>query len=253
MPDSASILVKDLALLAFFAPICEELFKGIAVAFFLPSIKGPKHGFQIGFTIGLGFALIENFQYIGLSLIGGPLQITMTILIRGIGSIPGHAVWTAITGTAIGWFVIDSNYVNKYNNKEKKIFNDADYSIFDPLDVGNSGKSLNGLNDKKPWSLLDKNSEVIINQISVDKLPNKYVRYGFYSPKSIINALILSILGHSFWNGSSYFSFYLPDERNLEPNMVIFISFVWTSILIVTMLYTTIQLLRGIRSLDIEN
>ena len=253
LPASVSILVKDLALLAIFAPLCEELFKGIAVAFFLPSIKGPKHGFQIGFTIGLGFALIENFQYIGLSLIGGPLQITMTILIRGIGSIPGHAVWTAITGTAIGWSVIDSNYVNKYNNKEKMAFNDADYSIFDPLDVGNSGKSLDKLNDKRPWSLLDKNSEVINNQIPVDKLEKKYVNSGFYSPKSIIKALILSILGHSFWNGSSYFSFYLPEENNLAPNMVIFISFVWTSILIITMLYTTIQLLRGIRSLDIEN
>jgi len=121
------------------------------------------------------------------------------------------------------------------------------------LDTGNSDKSLDKLNDKKTWSLLDKNSEIINNQISTDKLPKKYVKSGFYSPKSVINALILSILGHSFWNGSSYFSFYLPDERNLAPNMVIFISFVWTTILIVTMLYTTIQLLRGIRFLDIEN
>ncbi|MGB1495464.1 MAG: PrsW family glutamic-type intramembrane protease, partial [Candidatus Thalassarchaeaceae archaeon] len=65
------------------------------------------------FTVGLGFALIENFQYIGISLMGGPLGITITILIRGIGSIPGHAVWTAVTGTALGWVVKETDFKTK--------------------------------------------------------------------------------------------------------------------------------------------
>ena len=72
IPSSFPLWASDLCLLAISAPFCEEIFKGIAVALFLPSIKGPKHGFQVGFTVGLGFALIENFQYIGISLMGGP-------------------------------------------------------------------------------------------------------------------------------------------------------------------------------------
>ena len=31
----------------------------------------------------------------------------MTIFIRGIGSIPGHAVWTGLTGGAIGWTMMN--------------------------------------------------------------------------------------------------------------------------------------------------
>ena len=113
IPSTFPLWASDLCLLAISAPFCEEIFKGIAVALFLPSIKGPKHGFQVGFTVGLGFALIENFQYIGISLMGGPLGITITILIRGIGSIPGHAVWTAVTGTALGWLVKETDFKTK--------------------------------------------------------------------------------------------------------------------------------------------
>ena len=79
----------EFILLAFWAPICEEIFKAMAVAIFFPFIMGPKHGFQVGFTVGLGFALIENFQYIGLSVFGGTPR-HLLLFSRGIGSIPGR-------------------------------------------------------------------------------------------------------------------------------------------------------------------
>jgi hypothetical protein len=80
------------------APIGEELCKAAAIWFFASKIRSPKHGFQIGFTVGLGFAILENLQYIGFS--GGDAT---TVLVRGIGSIPGHAIWTGLTGAAMGW------------------------------------------------------------------------------------------------------------------------------------------------------
>ena len=46
------------------APVGEELCKAGAIWFFASKIKSPKHGFQIGFTVGLGFAILENLMYI---------------------------------------------------------------------------------------------------------------------------------------------------------------------------------------------
>ena len=43
------------------APVGEELCKAGAIWFFASKIKSPKHGFQIGFTVGLGFAILENY------------------------------------------------------------------------------------------------------------------------------------------------------------------------------------------------
>ena len=78
----------------------------MAVALFLPYIKGPKHGFQVGFTVGLGFALIENFQYIGVSLLG-VLSPPRSQYWSEVSVNPRHAVWTAVAGTAIGWMATD--------------------------------------------------------------------------------------------------------------------------------------------------
>ncbi len=276
IPNNFPSWANELAILAISAPLCEELFKGLAIAFFLPLIKGPKHGFQIGFTVGLGFALIENFQYVGLSLAGGPLGVTMTILVRGIGSIPAHAVWAGVTGTAIGWLSLEPNIKNKINNFSKinlinnKVNNHTNISnykynlITNPDSISPLGNNI--YDENKPWLLLDKNSNIINenshktydyyeNSYSTHKetVYNKYENSGLMPPKSILNALFIAIFGHSFWNATSYMAYYLPESNNFNTSYVILISIVWTIFLVLCVLYIAIQLLRGVRSIDIPN
>ena len=86
------------------APIGEEIFKLLAICLFLPTIRNAKKGFQVGFTVGLGFALIENLVYILGSAFGGAPSLTLTALMRGIGSIPAHGLWTGISGFGLGYY-----------------------------------------------------------------------------------------------------------------------------------------------------
>ena len=102
IPASLSAEVTEFLIITLSAPIGEELCKGLAAALFIGRMRGRKHGFQIGFTVGLGFAMIENLQYILLSFGSGYVGFTFTALIRGLGSIPGHAFWTGLTGFALG-------------------------------------------------------------------------------------------------------------------------------------------------------
>ena len=69
-------------------------------------IDSSRRGLQVGFTVGLGFAMLENLQYVLLSLVAEPTTAAFsygfTSVIRGVGSIPGHAVWTGLSGYALG-------------------------------------------------------------------------------------------------------------------------------------------------------
>nr|WP_229778884.1 MULTISPECIES: PrsW family glutamic-type intramembrane protease [Microbacterium] len=89
------------------APIVEELWKGLGVflIFLLArrAFDGPVDGIVYGALVGAGFAFTENIQYFGLSLIeGGGEQLTVTFVVRGLFSPFAHAMFTAITGFAIG-------------------------------------------------------------------------------------------------------------------------------------------------------
>jgi len=283
IPSSFPLWATELALLALGAPLCEELFKGMAVALFLPSIKGPKHGFQVGFTVGLGFALIENFQYIGSSLLGGPLAATLTILVRGIGSIPGHAVWTAMTGTAIGWMATDKAFKARMTWRAKSLAisaidiaeglgldtdGDGDLSGFDGerptleeavkdamveqtgqdgawLVMDPSQSSLPGLGDPANYSV-----EMGDYGVSYSKPPDSTDLPISFSPKSLGPALGLAMVGHSLWNGTSYLSGFVPGKMGFGEVGTGLAVLGWTIILIATILMVARRLLRGIRTLD---
>ncbi|WP_243225022.1 PrsW family intramembrane metalloprotease [Microbacterium sp. CIAB417] len=89
------------------APIVEEVFKGLGVfLIFLMARRtfdGPVDGIVYGALVGAGFAFTENIQYFAISLIeGGGEQLTVTFVLRGLMSPFAHAMFTALTGFAIG-------------------------------------------------------------------------------------------------------------------------------------------------------
>lgn len=89
------------------APIVEEFFKGLGVflIFLLArrAFDGPVDGVVYGALVGAGFAFTENIQYFAISLIeGGGEQLTVTFAVRAILSPFAHAMFTSVTGFAIG-------------------------------------------------------------------------------------------------------------------------------------------------------
>ncbi|RKN68359.1 MULTISPECIES: PrsW family intramembrane metalloprotease [unclassified Microbacterium] len=89
------------------APIVEEFWKGLGVfLIFLVARRafdGPVDGVVYGALVGAGFAFTENIQYFAISLIeGGGEQLTATFVVRALLSPFAHAMFTALTGFAIG-------------------------------------------------------------------------------------------------------------------------------------------------------
>ncbi|BDZ38592.1 hypothetical protein GCM10025863_12060 [Microbacterium suwonense] len=89
------------------APIVEEVAKGLGVFLILVigrrAFDGPVDGIVYGALVGAGFAFTENIQYFGVSLItGGAGDLTLTFILRGLVSPFAHAMFTALTGFAIG-------------------------------------------------------------------------------------------------------------------------------------------------------
>ena len=268
----------EFSLLAVGAPFCEEIFKAMAVAVFLPYITGPKHGFQVGFTVGLGFALIENFQYIGISLLDGALSVSITILVRGIGSIPGHAVWTAISGTAIGWMATDKELKARLSWKARSMAisaidmaegmgidtdGDGDLSGFDgfrpTLEEAISKASLEEMDESDPWIILGNDAATVETgtklgiedfSLTYEKIPVSQTLRGFQTPKKITAAIALSIAGHSFWNGSSFLSFYAPTWLGMGEGGATLIMLSWVIFLICSVLLVARGVIRGVNSLE---
>jgi len=89
------------------APIIEEVAKGLGIfIIFLMARRtfdGPIDGIVYGALIGGGFAFTENIQYFAISMIeGGGEQLTATFVMRGLISPFAHAMFTALTGFALG-------------------------------------------------------------------------------------------------------------------------------------------------------
>ncbi len=89
------------------APIVEELAKGLGVLLIFAlgrrAFDGPVDGVVYGALVGAGFAFTENILYFSQSLIeGGIYQATSTFFVRGILSPYAHAMFTAVTGFALG-------------------------------------------------------------------------------------------------------------------------------------------------------
>lgn len=89
------------------APIVEETAKGLGVLLIFMTARrafdGPVDGVVYGALVGAGFAFTENIQYFAISLIeGGVEQTSATFFVRGILSPFAHAMFTSVTGFALG-------------------------------------------------------------------------------------------------------------------------------------------------------
>ena len=89
------------------APIVEELAKGLGVFLVFVigrrAFDGPVDGVVYGALVGGGFAFTENIQYFAISLIeGGGADLTVSFVMRGLMSPFAHAMFTALTGFAMG-------------------------------------------------------------------------------------------------------------------------------------------------------
>ena len=190
------------------APVGEEICKALAVLSLAGLIDSKKRGFQVGFTVGLGFALLENLQYILFSLFAGEFvafSYGLTSVVRGIGSIPGHAMWTACSGYAIGHML----------EQRKQTTHGKQWNFFNSLQGGNHDSNASS-NQFSQNSLFSKSSDLQL-------------------PTSLPLMLGIAIFGHAFWNGSSVLMSHI--SRNLNPVVGLFAELIWIVVLI-TLLWT---------------
>ena len=204
----------DLLSLIISAPVGEELCKAAFVLSLYKLIDSPKRGFQIGFSVGLGFALLENLQYILMSFGAGQysaITFSATTIVRGIGSIPGHAFWTGLSGVSIGWYLCMKRgvYGRRLGEEGTKwvVYDGASGQVISTeRELSSMGKTVRG------W---------------LYKPPNKV----WNLPQSPLIGISLGMAGHALWNGSSWFVGWL--FRDTDIVVQIFASLVWTGIMII--------------------
>ena len=188
------------------APVGEEICKALAVFALAGLIDSKKRGFQVGFTVGLGFALLENLQYILFSLFAGEVMAFsygLTSVVRGIGSIPGHAMWTACSGYAIGSIL--------EQRKQSSLIPDIkELNLVNPLETEISQTS-NSFSHLTKDSMFSKSSDLEL-------------------PTSLPVMLSIAIFGHAFWNGSSVLMAYI--SQRLDPVLGLIIELMWIVVLI---------------------
>tara|TARA_B110000459_G_scaffold21265_1_gene20473 strand:- start:895 stop:1917 length:1023 start_codon:yes stop_codon:yes gene_type:complete len=202
------------------APIGEELCKALAILALARFIDSPRRGFQIGFTVGLGFALLENSMYVLSAFFAGEdsaLLFPITSLVRGIGSIPAHGLWTGISGYAIGSY-LSTRYTP-------------------PAHPGYQVTSERTETITNEWMLLSSSGEVMKQSSTEFSEPIRVPRWlcsskenAFPLPKKPMYGIALAMLFHSFWNGSSW----LISIVFVDAHVLLYLFFVlgWTVFLI---------------------
>jgi RsiW-degrading membrane proteinase PrsW (M82 family) len=213
------------------APIGEELCKAAAILVLARFIDSPRRGFQIGFTVGLGFALLENSMYVLMAFFEGEysaISFPMISLLRGIGSIPAHGLWTGISGYAIGSYLCNR---------------DAP-----PIQPGYQVTTEQTAPITNQWMLVNASGEIVKQSATEFSEPIRVPRWlcsskegAFPLPKKPIFGIGLAMLFHSFWNGSSW----LLGVVFIDANVWLYVFFVfgWLVFLIVGLWLITRKIL----------
>ena len=243
IPNQWSEIQVSFAAIAIGAPIIEEICKATALLIFLPSMRGPRAGFLVGFSIGLGFALIENLQYIAVSLFGGPAELAATTLVRGVGSIPAHALWTGFVGSAMGGMLdelkLDKLAEEKLTSTQIKIIDKVE-SV--GLDFDGDGVAEGFKTDRNLLKNLDSQGDWII--IGSQSMIPRNIAVRPSARRSVQLSLVLAVVGHSLWDGLSIGATALTQSMGFNSSA----SLIITLALIVGMVATVILLtLRELR------
>ena len=230
------------------APFGEEICKGLFVLAFASSIDTPKRGFQVGFTVGLGFAMLENLIYILSSTFGGPIAFTLTALLRGIGSIPGHAFWTGLTGTGLGWYLMKRKAGERQNMQilnemdEKPEDQQLEWKLLDP-------KSGEFVGSESPEQAVVAPATELLGEFRLPLLEPYTVQHNearIPIPKHPLIGLILAISGHAFWNGTLTVIELIGIAADLSDGEIIALSLLWSGLLVCGVLLLGREIIRSV-------
>jgi len=107
-PGTLGELGSELVSSSFFAPIIEEVAKGVAVfgifLLFRREFDGVLDGIIYGATVGFGFAMTENMFYFLASLEESGVEgLTFLVLMRAVVFGLNHALFTSVFGASLGY------------------------------------------------------------------------------------------------------------------------------------------------------
>ena len=245
IPSSWNSIQTDMALIAVGAPVIEETCKALAILLFIPILRGPRTGFIVGFSIGLGFALIENVQYVAGSLFGGPAILAATTLIRGIGSIPAHALWTALVGSAIGGFVGSRGLQNRFSLAIAR----TQIGVIDMVEKMGLDVDGDGLKDgftetsafleaalsEGIWSA----REPIHDNEQLKSISDDSGDISFSRPVPL--AFCFAVFGHALWNGLSVGSYAAAERAGLGESASILMSATVVICMVISVIFLTLR------------
>ena len=245
IPSSWNSIQTDLALIAVGAPIIEETCKALAILLFIPTLRGPRSGFMVGFSVGLGFALIENVQYVAGSLFGGPANLAATTLIRGVGSIPAHALWTALVGSSIGGFVGSRGL----NMKLSFAITRTQIGVIDTVEKMGVDVDGDGLVEG-----FTETSAFLESALSDGIWSTRYSRYPADElqampdesgntpiPRPISLALCLAVFGHALWNGLSVGSYAAAEKAGFSEEASLLMTVTVVLCMVISVILLTLR------------
>ncbi|MGB1484963.1 MAG: PrsW family glutamic-type intramembrane protease [Poseidonia sp.] len=207
------------------APIGEELSKALAVLALSHLIISPKHGFYVGSTVGLGFALLENATYISMALASDYSSIAyfFTATLRGLSSIPGHAMWTGLTGYAIGcWLARGHRLPSLSGTAYLSEQTDANWVLYDK-----EGRAI----PNTSWATMPSDRMI--------RLLSRHQKHAWPMPQTLSTGLLLAILGHALWNGSSWgVGMLLADSESL---LAVLLQLMWLAAMVLTLWFCILR------------
>jgi RsiW-degrading membrane proteinase PrsW (M82 family) len=238
--DQASELAEFI-IVTISAPIGEELCKAAAVLCCYRYIDSPRRGFQVGFTVGLGFAMLENILYITGSFTEGFATFAVVAFLRGIGSIPGHAVWTGLSGLGIGWLLSRRPSLGGLLPEKSKGI-DADFVLIDSKTGQMVHDATGAANQPAFGNLRLWNTQGYLNPSMPDVQKSVW-----RLPTTAWTGIGLAILGHAFWNGSTTLVVLLVD--NLAGEVAAILAMLgWTLMMIGILLWAARNIMRSLHS-----